>query len=266
MSALTLSALTVFPVKSLAGIPVERWAVGARGLHMDRELMLVDESGCFVTQRDAHALALIATELAGDQLVVRAPDAPPLAVPLARRSDARMSVTIWQDALLAEPVGPVADDWFSRVLDRPVRLVRFPADGHRQVDRRFAREGDAVGFADGFPFLLASEASLADLSSRVGQPLAMARFRPNLVVAGGTPHAEDGWRRLRIGAVELDLVKPCARCVVTTIDPATGATGLEPLRTLASYRSAGGKVLFGWNLVHRGTGTLEVGDRVEVLG
>jgi len=263
MAGITLSGLQVFPIKSLRGIAAERWEVGARGLRLDRELMLVDDSGTFITQREQRALALLATELAGDQLVIRAPHTPPLTVSLAPRSDARVSVTIWKDSLLAEPVDPAADDWFSRFLDQPVRLVRF--HGHRQVDRQFAREGDAVGFADGFPFLLASESSLADLSTRVGQPLAMARFRPNLVVTGAPPYAEDGWRRLRIGAIEFELVKPCARCVVTTIDPATGAAGLEPLRTLASYRNVGGKVLFAWNLVHRGTGILQVGDPVEVL-
>ncbi len=264
MSRITLSALHVFPIKSLRGIAAEQWEIAARGFALDRELMLVDEAGCAVTQREQHALALLATELVGDRLVIRAPHGASHTVSLAGRSDARLSVTIWKDTLSAEPVDPAADDWFSRYLDQRVRLVRF--HGHRQVDLQFAREGDAVGFADGFPFLLASESSLADLSARVGQPLAMTRFRPNLVVAGAAPYAEDGWRRLRVGAVEFEVVKPCARCAVTTIDPATGDAGLEPLRTLASYRNAGGKVLFAWNLVHRGTGMLRVGDPVEVLG
>jgi uncharacterized protein YcbX len=265
MSGITLSALTVFPVKSLRGIAVDRWQVTARGLRMDRELMLVDARGVFVSQREEPRLALVTTELTGDRLVVRAPQQSALEIALDRRSDARVPVTIWKDTVAAEPIDRAADDWFSRALGREVRLVRFPDDAHRQVDRQYARQGDAVGFADGFPFLLASESSLADLSTRVDSPLAMARFRPNLVVAGSAPYAEDGWRRLRIGAVELELVKPCARCVVTTIDPDTGVAGLEPLRTLASYRNAGGKVLFGWNLVHRTTGALSVGDSIDIL-
>jgi hypothetical protein len=265
MTSLTLSEVNVYPVKSLRGISVDRWSVSARGLRMDRELLLVDDTGRFVTQREEHRMALVATELVGDDLVLRAPGAPPLVISLAARSAERLAVSVWKDSLAAEAVGAEADTWLSRVLDRAVRLVRFPDDVHRQVDLRFARAGDAVGFADGFSFLLATEASLADLVARVGQPLPMARFRPNLVVRGASPYAEDGWRRLRIGPVELELVKPCARCVITTIDPATGDAGHEPLRTLARYRNAGGKVLFGWNGVHRGTGVLQVGDPVEII-
>jgi uncharacterized protein YcbX len=265
MTSLTLSGLNVYPVKSLRGISVEQWSVGARGLRMDRELMLVDDTGRFVTQREEHRLALVATELVGDDLVLSAPGAPPHVISLAARSAERLAVSVWKDSLAAEPVGAAADAWLSRILDRPVRLVRFPDDAHRQVDLRFARAGDAVGFADGFSFLLTTEASLADLVARAGQPLSMARFRPNLVVRGASPYAEDGWRRLRIGPVDIELVKPCARCVITTIDPATGDAGHEPLRALARHRNAGGKVLFGWNGVHRGSGTLQVGDPVEII-
>ncbi len=265
MTSLTLSGLNVYPVKSLRGISVEQWSVGARGLRMDRELMLVDDTGRFVTQREEHRLALVATELVGDDLVLSAPGAPPHVISLAARSAERIAVSVWKDSLAAEPVGAAADAWLSRIHDRPVRLVRFPDDAHRQVDLRFARAGDAVGFADGFSFLLTTEASLADLVARAGQPLSMARFRPNLVVRGASPYAEDGWRRLRIGPVDIELVKPCARCVITTIDPATVDAGHEPLRALARHRNAGGKVLFGWNGVHRGSGTLQVGDPVEII-
>lgn len=265
MTSLTLSEVNVYPVKSLRGISVDHWSVGARGLHMDRELMLVDDTGRFVTQREEHRMALVATELAGDDLVLSAPGEPPLVISLAARSAERLAISVWKDSLAAEPVGAAADAWLSRVLDRGVRLVRFSDDVHRQVDLRFARAGDAVGFADGFSFLLTTEASLADLVARAGQPLSMARFRPNLVVRGASPYAEDGWRRLRIGPIEVELVKPCARCVMTTIDPATGEAGHEPLRTLARYRNAAGKVLFGWNGVHRRSGVLQVGDPVEII-
>jgi uncharacterized protein YcbX len=265
MTALTLSALQVFPIKSLRAIAVASWEVGGRGLYLDREFMVIDEGGRFVTQREQRAMALLAPAIAGDQLIVRAPDGPPLAIPLAERSTERVAVSIWKDELLAEPVGAAADAWLSRQLGIAVRLVRFPADGHRQVDLRFARPGDAVGFADGFSFLLASEASLAEVAARLGRPLSMARFRPNLVIAGSPPFAEDGWRRIRVGAIELELRKPCARCVMVNVDPETGAAGVEPLRTLAGFRQQDGKVLFGWNLVHRSTGALRVGDPVEVL-
>lgn len=265
MTAFTLAGLHLHPVKSLRGLAVSSWQVGARGLELDREFMVVDAGGRFVTQREERAMALLAPAIAGDQLVIRAPDGPPLAIPLAARSAERVPVTVWADQLAAEPVGAEADAWLSARLGTPVRLVRFPADGHRQVDLRFARPGDAVGFADGFSFLLASQASLAELAARLGRPLSMARFRPNLVIAGSPPFAEDGWRRIRVGGLELELRKPCARCVMVNVDPETGAAGVEPLRTLASFRQQGGKVLFGWNLVHRGTGLLRVGDPIEVL-
>lgn len=265
MTALTLSQLNVFPVKSLRAIPAARWEVGARGLAMDREFMVVDPAGRAVTQREQRTMALLAPEIAGGDLILRAPASPPLHIPLAARSPERIPVILWGDSLLAEPVSAAADAWLSRELAEPVRLVRFPADAHRQVDLRHARAGEAVAFADGFSFLLLTEASVADLAARLGQPVATARFRPNLVVGGNAPLAEDGWRRIRVGPLELDLVKPCARCVMVNVDPLTAASGLEPLRTLATYRQTSGKVHFGWNLVHRGTGLLRVGDPVEIL-
>lgn len=265
MSAITLSQLVVFPVKSLRGIPVDRWELGPRGLVMDRELMLVDPAGRAVTQRELPTMALLVPEIAGDQLIVRSPAGAPLHIPLATRSPDRITVSLWSDTIAAEPVSAEADAWLSRELDAPVRLVRFPAGVHRQVDLRHARAGDAVAFADGFSALLLTEATVADLAARLGRPVAMARFRPNLVVGGSAPMAEDGWRRIRIGAVEFELAKPCGRCVMVNVDPVTAEAGLEPLRTLASYRKADGKVLFGWNLVHRGTGTLRVGDPVDIL-
>lgn len=135
------------------------------------------------------------------------------------------------------------------------------------MDPRYGREGDRVGFADGFPFpfLLLSEASLRDLNSRLAEPVSMLRFRPNLVVAGTEPYAEDGWREIEVGAMRLRVVKPCARCSIVTVDPATAHRGKEPLRTLAMYRRDGEGVLLGQNLIHDMVGVLKVRDRVSVL-
>jgi uncharacterized protein YcbX len=136
----------------------------------------------------------------------------------------------------------------------------------RRLDLDYARPQDQTGFADGFPFLLISEASLADLNRRIGRTLPMQRFRPNLVVRGCAPYAEDHWRRIRIGGVGFRLVKPCSRCIIPSIDPATGERdGSEPLATLSRYRQTGNKVYFGQNLIHDGPGRLAVGDRVVVL-
>jgi uncharacterized protein YcbX len=132
----------------------------------------------------------------------------------------------------------------------------------RPANPAFAPPGARVSFADGFPFLLISEESLADLNGRLAVPLPMNRFRPNLVVAGCEPYAEDGWKEIRIGDVKLRVVKPCERCLVTTTDQATGERGKEPLRTLATYRKVGNDVMFGQNVVHENTGELRVGDAV----
>jgi uncharacterized protein YcbX len=265
VTACTLSELNVFPVKSARGISVPEWRLGPRGLDHDRELLVVDPDGRFVTMRERPRMALIETALEPGVLVLRTHGRAPLQVSLADRGPERIQVQVWNDRVLAEPVGAEADDWLTRFLDTPCRLVRFPDQAHRQVDLAYAQPGDQVRFADGFSLLLIGEASLAALNARLAEPLSMARFRTNLVASGGEPFAEDGWRRIRIGSIELDLVKPCARCVITTVDEATGIPGLEPLRTLATFRRRNGKVLFGQNLVHRGTGTLRVGDEIQVL-
>ena len=152
----------------------------------------------------------------------------------------------------------------SYVLECPVRLVHMGSDEWRATDPEYA-EGFRVSFSDGYPLHLLSEESLIDLNERMRDPVPMNRFRPNLVVSGGGPYGEDGWRRIRIGQVEFAVVKPCARCTVITVDQSEGVAGREPLATLSGYRGAEGKVYFGQNLVHLGTGQLEVGDRVEHL-
>jgi len=157
-----------------------------------------------------------------------------------------------------------AGEWFTRLLGVRSQLVYMPDDVVRPVDPTYGVSTDRVSFADGFPFLLISQESLDDLNRRLAVPLPMNRFRPNLVVSGCAPFAEDGWPGFAAGGVEFRVVKPCARCVITTTDQATGERGREPLRTLATYRNVGGKVMFGQNVIHRGTGSLELGNRVEL--
>jgi uncharacterized protein YcbX len=140
----------------------------------------------------------------------------------------------------------------------------MPDDVVRPIDPRFATGGDRVSFTDGFPLLLITQASLDGLNARLERPLPMNRFRPNLVISGATPHAEDGWQRVRIGEIEFAVVKPCARCVTTTIDQNTATAGREPLRTLATYRKVGSNVMFGQNVIHLGQGRISVGDAVHV--
>lgn len=265
-SGVFLSELHVYPIKSAAGIPLDSASVDERGIHLDRRWMVVDAAGDFVSQREAPRLALIQVSIGPDGLTVWAPGVIPLEVPMIPGAGKRTLATVWADTVEALRVGEEADRWFGEFLGARCRLVYLPDDSIRPVDPDYGRPRDRVGLADGFPFLLISEASLQDLNGRLEDPLSMNRFRPNLVVRGCGPFAEDGWRRVRIGEVEFRVVKPCARCKITTVDQATAATGKEPLRTLATYRKVGSNVLFGQNLIGDSIeGSLRVGDTVQIL-
>ncbi|MFN0145392.1 MAG: MOSC domain-containing protein [Dehalococcoidia bacterium] len=264
--AIRVTALNVYPVKSCAGLAVSEGVVDRRGFEGDREYMVVDPNGLFVTQREVPRLALVALEFVNSGLSFRAPGINPL--PLSATDDgSRRRVVVWRSQCEAVDQGDVAAEWLSGFLGVPVRLVRMADDFSRKVDSDYAlRPEDETGFSDGYPFLLLGEASLADLNSRLSVPVDMRRFRPNIVVSGAPPYAEDGWRRIRIGEVEFGVVKPCARCVITTTDQDTAERGREPLATLATYRNVPGRgVLFGQNLIHMGRGQMRVGDAVEVL-
>ena len=162
-------------------------------------------------------------------------------------------------------MGDGAASWFSDAVGKPVRLVRWAEDQMRPVSKRHTQLDGQVAFADGYPALLISQASLTDLNGRLEIKVPMARFRPNIVVDGCDPFAEDTWQTIRIGNLTLDVVKPCDRCEIVTVDQQTGQVAKEPLKTLASYRREGNKVLFGQNCVHHDWGSLRVGDPVEVL-
>jgi hypothetical protein len=262
-----LSALNLYPVKSCRGIAAARWPLDAFGLAGDRTWMVVDDAGKFLTQREEPRLALVDVRLADDGTVVlAAPGGAPLHLPAARSRPGDREVEVWRHRGPAVDGGDEAAAWISSHLGRSARLVALPRAHARPVSRDwFAGEAHAA-FSDGYPLLLIGEASLDDLNSRLVHPLPMNRFRPNLVVRGAAPYAEDLWKRIRIGEVELEVVKPCARCTITTTEQSTGERdGTEPLRTLATYRKTELGVLFGQNVVHLGRGVLEVGAEVDVL-
>jgi uncharacterized protein YcbX len=260
-----LAALNVYPLKGAAGIALETWPLSPLGLEYDRRWMLVTPEGMFLTQRDFPKLCLIRTAISPPYLILTAPGTPSLQTPLAPSQGTSLEVEVWRDRCQALLPDPDADRWCTAVLGTPCRLVYMPEASARVVDPRYDQLDRRVGFADAFPFLLIGTASLEALNRRLAQPLPMNRFRPNLVVDGASPFGEDRWRRIRIGAVEFDVVKPCARCVVTTTDQSTGQRGQEPLRTLATFRRVGNEVHFGQNLIHHGLGQLAVGDPIEVL-
>lgn len=259
-----LAGLTVFPVKSCAGVPVDEWPVGAAGLDGDRVAMVVDAaSGEFLTQRTEPALALVRPHLVAGGIRLNTPAG---SADIRWADGQQRQVAVWGWTGAAVDCGDAAADLLSDHLQRQVRLVRTAAGHDRAADAE-AGHGVPVRFSDGFPLLVASAASLADLNTRLPEPLPMDRFRPNLVVSGAPPWAEDGWARLLVGDVPVDCVKPCTRCTITTVDQRTGLRdGGEPLRTLRTFRRGPAGVLFAVNAVAREPGRLRVGDPVTVLG
>lgn len=265
MSDVFLKGLYVYPIKSVGGIALQEARLDNRGMEYDRRWMLVDENHKFMSQRRHPRMALISTWLAPDHLIVEAPEMPELRLSLRPRRNPSVEVTVWSDRVKATPVGEEADEWFSAFLRTPCRLVYMPEDEVRQVDQEYAEVGDQVGFADGFPFLLVSRASVDELSIRLGRDVPVNCFRPNLVVQGCGPFDEDGWRRLHIGGVNFRVVKPCSRCSIVMTNQETGQRDREVLATLAKYRKVGNKIFFGQNLAHDSIGMLRVGDAVEVI-
>jgi hypothetical protein len=260
-----ISGLFYYPIKSCAGVSTEAMTLDARGPVDDRRYMLVAADGRFLTQREHARMALIRPEVLPGGLRVRAPGQADL-VHEARTQGRTRPVVVWRDTVAAHDQGDEAAAWLSEFLGAQVRLVRLPDDVVRPVSADYAVSAhDQVGFADGYPLLLISEDSLLDLNARLDTPLPMNRFRPNVVVRGAQPYAEDGWRTLRAGALLLHVVKPCARCVITTTDQRTTVRSSEPLRTLAAYRKTKRGVMFGQNVIHSGPGALRVGSQLLVL-
>ncbi len=259
-----LSAITLYPVKSLAGINVSSWPVIKTGLLYDRKWMLIDVDRQFLSQRKLPKMALIKTALTDSHLILSASGMEDLSLPLMPMDGDIISSTIWHDQCDARSVSREADQWLSYFLKLDCRLVYKPDEMIRPVDPRYAYDTDNVSFADGFPFLMISENSLTALNQEMQLNLPMARFRPNLVISGCAPYAEDSWREISIGAIDFRLPKPCSRCSVPAIDPETAQTGKEPLTTLNRIRKWENKIYFGQNALHNQSGILTVGDTVQV--
>lgn len=263
MGSIEISGLYVYPIKSCRGISLNEVSVERRGFARDRRWMVVDEDGRFITQRADPALTPVNVEAHDDGIVVSAPSRASMELPWALDAGERMPVTVWTSTVEAL-VHPSGSRWFSQLLGRPARLVFMPDDVERAIDPEYATPAEIVSFADGFPVLVVSEESLDDLSSRLPAPMEMERFRPNLVVRGGAPYAEDEWGRAAAGEVVLRMAKLCGRCVLVTRDPLSGRASKEPLKTLASYRKRDRKVRFGVNAIPERLGWLRLGDRVRV--
>ncbi len=261
---ITLAGLYVYPVKSARGIELAEGVLSSRGLLHDRRFMVVDGEGQFLTQREQPLLARLGTAFEGDALALHWQGLGTLQVPLTPKRGAVRRVRVWRDDVDALDLGPEAQHFLSEALGATASLVYMPDDSMR-APSAFGQAGDLIGFSDDFPYLLASEASLADLSIRAQQPIPMDRFRPNLIVRGGAAYAEDTWREILIGGIRFEIVKPCTRCVITTVDQVSGErVNNEPLATLARYRRWRGKAIFAQNAIARGAGTLHLGAEVQV--
>lgn len=269
----SVSALHIYPVKSCAGIPLPRAELAHTGLDLDRAWMVVDARGGMLTQRELPRLALVQPTLRSADVLLRAPGMLALHLQIDT-VEAPTRVQVWDDIVKAYDMGDLAAQWFSDCLGRPARLVRFDPEETRLSDRHWTGELEAENaFSDGYPLLVAGTASLAELNRRLGErgaaPVSMARFRPNLVLDGLAPFEEDQLHEIDIatdeGPVTLRLVKPCVRCGIPNIDPASAESGAEPGLTLAGFRAdprMEGAVTFGMNaVVTRGLGhTLRVGQ------
>jgi uncharacterized protein len=264
MTRFTLSAINVYPVKSLAGISVTRWPVTKTGLQYDRKWMLIDSDGQFLSQRTLPRMALIKTALTDNALRLSASGMADLLLPLLPTAGEIITTQIWHDQCPAQRVSAEADLWLSHFLDTDCRLVYQNDDSIRPVDPDYGIASDQASFSDGFAFLIISENSLAALNQAMQLNLTMNRFRPNLVIAGCPEYAEDSWREISIADIDFRLPKPCSRCLVPTIDPETAMTGKEPLSTLNRLRKWQNKVYFGQNALHNQCGELSVGDTVLI--
>lgn len=264
----TLTEIWTYPVKSLGGIPLTEAKVEPRGLQYDRRWMLVDDAGRFVSQREIPEMALLGTAVEPPYLIVFWKNNPaeniliPLEIPEAELE--KLPVQIWDDQCQSLILTKEINDWFSENLKQNLRLVYMPDTTRRWADGRYAPKGQHVSFADGFPFLIIGQASLDDLNSRLEQSLPMNRFRPNFVFTGGEPFEEDTWENIEIGDVQFQCVKPCARCIIPTTDQETAVRAAEPLKTLATFRQVGHKILFGQNMVWLGVGETKIrtGDAI----
>jgi uncharacterized protein YcbX len=275
-----LSEINIYPVKSLSGISLQESVIVSRGLENDRRYMLIDKDNDLITQREFPELATLRTVFVDSGLEISSIEGASVIISTKFRNSQMIKVRVWDsfcDAVVAERE---VNDWFSDITGTSCRLVWMPETTHREINRIFNAGSEIVSFADGYPLLIICENSLNDLNSKLDHSIPMNRFRPNLVVADCDPFSEDGWKKIRIGDTVLRAAKPCARCVVTTINQQTGISDVkEPLRTLSDFRKSidvfpstfgelgleKNDVLFGINFVPESFGhEIKIGDAVEL--
>lgn len=264
MTKLILSSLSIYPVKSCREVSQNSSFVEDFGLQNDRRWMVVDEQGVMITQRKLSKMCLIQPELTASGLILNTSVMDPISINIPNHNK-KCSVKVWADQCHAFDAGDEAANWLSHVLEKKCRLVYFPEDEIRQVDLEYANKGDKTAFSDGFPLLIISQGSLDDLNQRLSSPIAMNRFRPNIVIDGCNPFAEDEWEKIRIGDITFRFVKPCSRCVIPSINIDTAEREEEPIKTLLSYRKRDKKIFFGQNVIAESNGQINVGMPIEII-
>jgi uncharacterized protein YcbX len=266
MSMYNLSEINIYPIKSLGGISLKEARIEDKGLQYDRRWMLIDEEGNFITQRKHFELSLLQVSIGDGNLTVshKTDVSQTISFFLDEHTGENITVQIWDDTSSGWEVSSLVSEWFSAFMKMKVRLVVMPSEEKRAVDQRYALNAEIVSFADAYPCQIISQASLDGLNEKLEESILMDRFRPNFVFTGGTPHIEDTFSTFHLGDILFSAVKPCARCVLTTVNQQTGIRGQEPLRTLAHYRNFGKKILFGQNMVHDGSGIIHVGEELKV--
>ncbi len=261
-----ISELYIYPIKSCKGISLQETELDAKGFKYDRRFMFVDENGQMLTQRVHNKMALIECVIRNDELLIKSDGYQQISVPLEPKAGSKTKAQVWSDMCKALKVSREADEWISDFLDLKASLVYMPSETKRVVDTRYNTSKATTTFTDGFPILLISQASLDDLNSRLAESITMNRFRPNLVVTGFTSFQEDEIDAFEINGLKFEVKKPCARCVMTTINPLTAQKGAEPLKTLAKYRTKNNKIYFGQNVIHLNhEGRIALDDKISII-
>jgi uncharacterized protein len=262
-SKYVLSQICIYPIKSLGGISLEKSLVTSRGLQHDRRWIVVDANGKMLTQRQFPTMTLMKTSVLENGIGIEYQDKK-IEIPFLPETTETKKVQIWDDLVTVIRVNQTVGKWLSKILETDCDLYFQPDEEQRLIDKKYAFENEHTSLADGFPILIAGEASLQDLNNRLETPVEMLRFRPNLVFAGGEPYEEDIWQSFSINEVNLYGAKPCARCPMPTIDLQTAEFGKEPIKTLATYRKQNNKVYFGQNVLIKNIGKINIGDKIEL--
>jgi uncharacterized protein len=264
---LKVSELYIYPVKSLGGIVKQRVEITDTGFRHDRRWMLVDENNLFLSQRTHPKMAILQTAETekGIKVFHKQNLQEEIIIPFKNQNEEKINVVVFEDTCDAIEVGKKQNEWFSEMLQTNCKLVYMPDDTKRLVDKKYAANDEITSFTDGYPILMIGQSSLDNLNEKLEEQLPMNRFRPNIVFTGGQAHIEDVMETFEINKINFRGVKPCSRCVMTTINQQTAEKGKEPLTTLAGYRLKNNKVYFGQNVLHQQKGSVSVGDEIKII-